>query len=300
MPELPDINLYVQRLSERLVGEPLTVFRISSVFVLRSAQVPIQSVIGKKVVTVSRLGKRVLLKFEEDYVVVVHLMIAGRFSWKEAPFEYSRPSKLELCRWIFPSGMLVLTEASSKKRAGIWVLQGERALAEFARSGLDVFTTSFEAFKERLVQTNQTLKRSLTDPNSFDGIGNAFSDEILFRAKLSPLKLSRTLSDPEMATLLEACREVLSSWCEKLLRDIPAFPKSSQVTAFRKEFAVHGKFGQPCLECGCPIQRIAGSENEMNYCAKCQNAGKILADRSLSKLLKDNWPKTIDELGWDS
>ncbi len=245
---------------------------------------------------ISRLGKRIVFSFEGDLFLVVHLMIAGRFIWSEDLAAPAKPSKIELFRIIFSNGILSLNEASPKKRAGIWLVRGAAGLVEHKRNGLDVLTATPEEFEWRLRSVNRTLKRALTDPVTFDGIGNAFSDEILFRAKLSPHRLTKGLKAEEIERLFHASRAELQEWIEKLEQDLPNFPKSTQITAFRKEFFVHGKFGQPCKVCGAPVQRVVASEKEMNYCARCQNGGKILADQSLSRLLKDDWPRTIDEL----
>jgi formamidopyrimidine-DNA glycosylase len=296
MPELPDVSLYIARLAERVVGQTVTGLKIYSPFVLRSTSVAPNELIGARVLSVSRLGKRIVLELKRDFYILVHLMIAGRFVWKEGLPELGKPSKVELFRILFSNGVLSLNEASHKKRAGLWLIRGADGLAEHRRAGLDVFEVSVEQFRERIKAENRTLKRTLTDPAAFDGIGNAFSDEILFAAKLSPMKLTKSLSDEEIDRLLNACRAVLGDWIAKLQHDVKGFPKPSQVTAFRKEFFVHGKFGDACKVCGAPIQRIVASENEMNYCARCQNDGKILADRSLSRLLKDDWPRSIDEL----
>lgn len=297
MPELPDVALYVTRLSERLVGESLDQVRWLNPFILRTASPLVAEFIGKRVTGVSRIGKRIVLEFEGDLFQVIHLMIAGRFTWKSPPEPIPfRGAKTQHAFWRFSSGVLGLTEASTRKRASIHLVSGRQGLDQFLRGGVDVFEASELQFECRLKSTNRTLKRALTDPSSFDGIGNAYSDEILFWAKLSPMRLTSSLSSEETERLRTTAAETLGSWRDKLLAQYPGFPKPSEITAFRKDFAVHGRFGKPCPVCGNPVQHIVWSENETNYCAYCQNEGRLLADRSLSRLLKDDWPRTLEEM----
>jgi len=297
MPEYPDICLYIDRIAERVVGHRLVRCGIYSPFVLRSFLVDPSAFAEKSVVSVSRLGKRIVFELEGDYFIVIHLMIAGRFQWKDGDIELVRPKSRDiLCTLKFETGALTLTEMSTKKRAGIWFLQGRDALRAHNRGGINVLDSSLGDFIKRIREENRTLKRALTDPNKFDGIGNAYSDEILFHSRLSPLKLTLRLSDEEVERLYQSARETLADWRAKLLLEFKGFPLPKNITAFRPDFATHGKFGKPCPDCGAPIQRIVYSENETNYCAGCQNGGKILADRSLSKLLKDEFPSNLEEL----
>jgi formamidopyrimidine-DNA glycosylase len=295
VPELPDITVYIEALEARLVGQPLERTRIAKPFLLRSVDPPISAANGKRVTGVRRMGKRMVLELEGDLFLVIHLMIAGRLRWVAAGTKV--PGKLGLAAFDFPNGTLILTEAGSKRRASLWLVRGEESLEQFARGGLEVLEADLAQFKERLVQENHTLKRSLTDPRLFSGIGNAYSDEILHRARLSPVKHTRRLDDEEVSRLFDATRAILVEWTERLRqesgKDFPA-----KVTAFRDEMAVHGKFGKPCPVCGTPVQRIRYADNETNYCPRCQTDGKLLADRALSRLLKGDWPKSIDELTW--
>jgi formamidopyrimidine-DNA glycosylase len=295
VPELPDITVYIEALEARLVGQPLERTRIAKPFLLRSVDPPISAANGKRVTGVRRMGKRIVLELEDDLFLVIHLMIAGRLRWVAAGTKV--PGKLGLAAFDFPNGTLILTEAGSKRRASLWLVRGEGSLEQFARGGLEVLEADLAQFKERLVQENHTLKRSLTDPRLFSGIGNAYSDEILHRARLSPVKHTRRLDDEEVSRLFDATRAILVEWTERLRqesgRDFPG-----KVTAFRDEMAVHGKFGKPCPVCGTPVQRIRYADNETNYCPRCQTDGKLLADRALSRLLKGDWPKSIDELTW--
>jgi formamidopyrimidine-DNA glycosylase len=297
MPELPDVCLYVARLQERLIGQRLENVRFYKPFVLRTVTPKPADLIGRSCVGVSRLGKRIVIEMEEDGFIVIHLMIAGRFTWADgsSPLPFSS-HKNQLAYWQWTSGNLGLQEASSKKRAGVFLVQGREGLVEFSRAGLDVFKASDAEFAAQLRWQNRTLKRALTDPNTLDGIGNAYSDEILFAARLSPVRTTQALSDEEMSRLKAAAMDTLDGWRTQLQKVYKGFPKPAQVTAFRPEYFVHGRYGQPCRVCGKPIQRIVQAENETNYCAQCQNEGRLLADRSLSKLLKDDWPKTIEEL----
>jgi len=286
MPELPDLAAYLDSLERRVVGRKLLALRIASPFLLRTALPPISSVEGRKVVGLRRIGKRIVFCFEEQLFLVLHLMIAGRLQWP------AKKGRNTLAIFEFEEGTLSLTEAGSKRRASLHLVQGEAALKAMDPGGLEVLGTDLNAFQERLKSENHTLKRALTDPRLFAGIGNAYSDEILHRAKLSPIALSKDLKPDEVRRLHEATLAVLKGWSERLKTD--AFPE--KVTAFREGMAVHGRYRQPCPVCGSPVQRIVYAENETNYCARCQTGGKILADRALSRLLKKSWPRNIDEL----
>jgi formamidopyrimidine-DNA glycosylase len=297
MPELPDIELYVTRLAERVVGQRIERIRFYNPFVLRSVELPPSEVEMRMVIGVSRLGKRVILELEEEKFIVIHLMIAGRFQWLIPDPAQKRPlGKVVIASIRFENGQLNLVEMSTKKRASIFLIKGKPSLEEHRRTGLNVFDASLSEFTERLQNENRTLKRRLIDPNAFDGIGNAYSDEILFAARLSPVRLTRALKSDEVARLHTAAIETLDYWRKRLLDLYQNFPKPGDVTAFRKDFATHGKYKQPCPVCKSPIQHIVYAENETNYCAKCQNEGRLLADRSLSRLLKGDWPKTLEEL----
>ena len=293
MPELPDIELYIEHLRSRLIGQPVQALRLSSPFLLRSVDPPATALVGLAVVDIQRLGKRIVFEVEDDLFLVLHLMIAGRLRWL-APGA-AVPGKLGLAAIDFLNGTLVITEAGSKRRASLHVVRGRTALADFARGGLEVLEADLETFTGVLLKENHTLKRSLTDPRLFSGIGNAYSDEILHRARLSPVRLTRQLKPEEIATLYEATRTTLKEWLERLKAETGAkFPE--KVTAFRKEMAVHGRFGQPCPVCGDPVQRIRHAENETNYCATCQTGGRLMADRGLSRLLKEDWPRSLEEM----
>jgi formamidopyrimidine-DNA glycosylase len=293
MPEYPDVTVYVEALSERVLNQPIQKIRIGSPFVLRSFDPPISAAEGKKVTALRRLGKRIVFELEEDFFLIVHLMIAGRFHWKPKGAKIAR--KYGQAAFDFPNGTLLLTEAGTKKRASIHLVRGEAGLKEHDPGGLDVFDTSLEQFREALTRENHTLKRSLTDPGLFSGIGNAYSDEILHRARLSPIRLTQQMTEKEIETLYHAIRDSLSGWIERLRKERNGrFPE--KVTAFRPDMAVHGKYRKPCPVCGSPVQRIVHAENETNYCAKCQTGGKLLADRSLSRLLKEDWPRSLEEL----
>ena len=295
MPELPDITVYIEALTTRVVGQPLERVRIAKPFLLRSVDPPISAANGKRVTGVRRMGKRIVLELEDDLFLVIHLMIAGRLRW--VPSGGKVPGKIGLAAFDFPNGTLILTEAGSKRRASLWLVRGAESLEQFERGGLEVLDATRAQFTERLVQENHTLKRSLTDPRLFSGIGNAYSDEILHRARLSPVKHTRRLNEGEIARLFDATRAVLVEWTDRLRAESAGdFP--TKVTAFRDEMAVHGKFGKPCPVCGTPVQRIRYADNETNYCPRCQTDGKLLADRALSRLLKQDWPKSIDELTW--
>ena len=293
MPELPDVVVYVEALHRRIVGQVLRRVRLVSPFVLRTAVPPIASAEGKRVVGLRRVGKRIVLALEDDLFLVFHLMIAGRFRWLAAADK--PPGRITLAVLEFEDGALAITEAGTKRRASLHLIQGQEALRALDAGGLEVLDADLARFAERLRAENHTLKRALTDPRLFSGIGNAYSDEILHRAKLSPLAMTTRLSDQEIARLFDATRATLTEWIERLRKDTgDGFPE--KVTAFREEMAVHGRFGKPCPVCGAPVQRIVYAENEANYCARCQTAGKILADRSLSRLLHKSWPRNIDEL----
>ena len=293
MPELPDVTVYIEALSERVLNQPIQKIRIGSPFVLRSFDPPISAAEAKKVKALRRLGKRIVLELEEDLFLIFHLMIAGRFHWKPKGARIAR--KYGQAAFDFPNGTLLLTEAGTKKRASIHLVRGQAGLQEHDPGGLEVFDASLEQFRGALTRENHTLKRALTDPGLFSGIGNAYSDEILHRARLSPIRLTKQMTEKEIETLYHAIRESLISWIDRLRKERNGrFPE--KVTAFRPDMAVHGKYRKPCPVCGSPVQRIVHVENETNYCAKCQTGGKLLADRSLSRLLKDDWPRTLEEL----
>jgi formamidopyrimidine-DNA glycosylase len=293
MPELPDVTVYIEALSERVLNQAIQKIRIGSPFVLRSFDPPISAAEGKKVEALRRLGKRIVFELEGDLFVFVHLMIAGRFHWKPKGAKIAR--KYGQAAFDFPNGTLLLTEAGTKKRASIHLVRGEAALHEHDPGGLEVFDASLEQFHAALTRENHTLKRSLTDPHLFSGIGNAYSDEILHRAKLSPLALTHKLTDSQIEQLRQATLDVLDEWTTRL-RDQYGDNFPENVTAYRPEMAVHGRYGLPCPVCGAPVQRIRYADNETNYCPRCQTGGRILADRSLSRLLKDDWPRHLDEL----
>lgn len=293
MPELPDITVYLEALERRIVGARLEQVRLASPFLLRSFAPPPDVARGRQVVALRRLGKRIAIGLDGDLWLVLHLMIAGRLHWKAPGAKLA--GKQQLAAFDFTSGTLVLTEAGAKRRAALYLVQGEAGLAEHDRGGVDVLTASVADFNAALVRENHTLKRALADPRLFSGIGNAYSDEILHRARLSPLALTQKLADDEVARLYAATQEVMRVWIERLRNQAGEdFPE--HVTAFRAEMAVHGRFRQPCPVCGAPVQRIRYADNETNYCPRCQTGGKILADRSLSRLLKDDWPRHLDDL----
>jgi formamidopyrimidine-DNA glycosylase len=293
VPELPDVTVYIESLQVRIVGRELLRLRILNPFYLRTAVPPIASAEGRKVTGLRRLGKRIVIALEGDLYLVLHLMIAGRLRWLEG--KAKSPGRITLAVLEFANGSLAVTEAGTKRRASLHVVQGEEALVAMDPGGADVLALSFNSFKERLKKENHTLKRALTDPHLFSGIGNAYSDEILHRARLSPVALTSSLEEEEIRRLHEATQCVLREWIERLrAQSAGRFPE--KVTAFRDEMAVHGRFGQPCPVCGSPVQRIVYAENETNYCARCQTGGRLLADRALSRLLKKSWPRNIDEL----
>ena len=293
MPELPDVTVYIEALHERVLHQPIQKIRIGSPFIVRSYDPPIREAEGKKVLGLRRLGKRIVLELEDELFLIVHLMIAGRFHWKPKGAKIAR--KYGQAALDFPHGTLLLTEAGTKKRASIYLVRGEAALREYDPGGLEIFDVGLDEFRRALTRENHTLKRSLTDPHLFSGIGNAYSDEILHRARLSPIRLTQQMTEKETETLYHAVRESLAEWIERLRKERGAgFPE--KVTAFRPDMAVHGKYGKPCPVCGSPIQRIVHAENETNYCSKCQTGGKLLADRSLSRLLKKDWPKSPEEM----
>ena len=295
MPELPDVTLYVESLAARLLGEPLVAYAIKSPFVLRTVDPPPDAAVGLPVTSVERLGKRIVLGFGGEIFLVVHLMIAGRFRWLKAGNRKRIPPRLALAELEFAPGTLVLTEAGTTRRASLHLVRGRDALAPFDRGGLEPLEATLPQFAERLARENHTLKRSLTDPRLFSGIGNAYSDELLHRARLSPLKLTSKLTTEEVERLFTATRETLREWTARLRAElVDGFPE--KVTAFHDAMAVHGRYKLPCPVCGTPVQRIRYRDNETNYCPRCQTEGRLLADRALSRLLKSDWPKTIDEL----
>jgi len=293
VPELPDVTVYVERLAARCVGQPLERVRVVGVSLLRSVDPPLSAAEGRRVLGVRRLGKRIVFELEDELFLIFHLMIAGRFRWRERGARGA--GKNVMATLDFPSGTLILTEASTQKRTSLYLVRGEAALAEHDPGGLEVQGASLDEFRARLLAENRTTKRALTDPHILSGIGNAYSDEILHRARLSPVTLTSRLSDEEVARLYTATRETLELWTGRLREQTgEGFPE--KVTAFRPEMAVHGRYGQPCPDCGAPVQRIVYAANETNYCARCQTGGKLLADRALSQLLKKDWPKSLEEL----
>jgi len=292
MPELPDVTVYCEALAARVRGELLQRVELKNPFVLRTAVPPLAAAEGKRVREVRRLGKRIVLALDDALFLVIHLMIAGRLRWLDA--RAKPPGRNTLAILEFSSGRLAFTEAGTKRRASLHLVQGEAALAQFDRGGLEVGESTLADFAGRLRSENHTLKRALTDPRLFSGIGNAYSDEILHRARLSPLKLTSKLAESDITRLFEATRSVLDEWTERLRAEAQSgFPE--KVTAFRPEMAVHGRFGQPCPACGSPVQRIVYAENECNYCARCQTEGVVLADRALSRLLHDSFPRALEE-----
>ncbi len=293
MPELPDIAAYLTALEPRIIGEPIEHVRLASPFLLRTVEPPLARIEGRKVRELRRIGKRIAIGGEDDLWLVLHLMIAGRLHWRAAGAKLA--GRNQLVAFDFPNGSLVLTEAGSRRRASLHVLKGEESLREIDPGGIDVFASDLASFQAALSAENRTLKRALTDPRILSGIGNAYSDEILHAAQLSPITLTRKLTPAEWERLFAATHSTLQRWIEQLRTEASTnFPE--KVTAFRKDMAVHGRYGQPCPRCGDPVQRIRYADNETNYCARCQTGGKVLADRSLSRLLKSDWPRTLEEL----
>ncbi len=293
MPELPDIVVYIEAIERRTVGQTLVGTRVSNPFLVRTADPPLSAAVGKTVMSLRRIGKRIAIGLDDDLWLVFHLMIAGRLHWREGSATVS--AKGTIGAFHFTSGTLTLTEAGSKRRASLHVVQGESALANMDPGGIDVLSVDLQTFTSAIRSGNHTLKRSLTDPRLFSGIGNAYSDEILFDAGLSPVKLTSGLTDVEVSRLYHAIRGTLDDWvCRVRALAGSSFPE--KVTAFREGMAVHGRYEQPCIRCQSPIQRIRYADNETNYCVTCQTSGKLLADRALSRLLRKDWPKTLDEL----
>jgi len=293
MPELPDVTIYVEALQQRIVGQTLEHVRLASPFILRTVEPAVSEFEGKDVLDVRRVGKRIVIEVEGELFIVLHLMIAGRLKWLPAGSKI--PAKLGLAAFDFSSGTLLLTEAGSKRRASLHLVRGKDGVKALDPGGVEVLDIDLETFRGLLKRERHTLKRTLTDPHLFSGIGNAYSDEILHRAKLSPVLMSTNLTDDEIARLFDATRATLIDWTERLREETGArFPE--KVTAFRDGMAVHGRYNKPCPVCGAPVQRIVYAENETNYCARCQTGGKLLADRALSRLLHGDWPKSIDEL----
>jgi formamidopyrimidine-DNA glycosylase len=293
MPELPDITLYIEALEKRILGQELESIRIVSPFLLRTAIPPLSTAEGKKVLELRRLGKRICIGLEQDLWLVLHLMIAGRLHWRERGAGIS--PRQNFAAFDFPNGSLLWSEAGTTKRASLHFVEGESGLRSLDAGGLEVLECSFEEFKENLQSENHTLKRVLTDPHTFSGIGNAYSDEILFEARLSPIAMSQKLTEEEIQRLFQAVRSTLTNWIE-LLRNQYKDKFPEKVTAFRPEMAVHGRYKEPCLRCKNPIQRIRYASNETNYCPVCQTGGRLLADRALSRLLKEDWPKSLEEM----
>jgi len=293
VPELPDLTVYLESLAARIANRRLARIRLLNAFLLRTAVPPIASVDGKKVLNLRRLGKRIVIELEGELYLVLHLMIAGRLRWIEG--NSKAPARITLALFEFDNGVLAFTEAGTKRRASLHLVEGKAALDAMNPGGIEVMEVDLRTFRERLIGENHTLKRALTDPRVFAGIGNAYSDEILHRGRLSPVALTGQLTEEEISRLFTSTREVLVEWTERLRADTGAgFPE--KVTAFREGMAVHGRYGKPCPVCGAPVQRIVYAENETNYCARCQTRGKVLADRALSRLLKKSWPRSIDEL----
>jgi formamidopyrimidine-DNA glycosylase len=293
VPELPDITVYIDALSVRVLAQPLERLRIGNPFIVRTIAPSPAELAGKRIERITRLGKRIVFGLEDDLFLVLHLMIAGRLRWRERGAAI--PGKVGLAAFDFPSGTAILTEAGSKRQASIHIVQGADAVAALDPQGLEVLDADLPVFAERLTRDNHTLKRALTDPHIFSGIGNAYSDEILHAARLSPMKMTSSLSEREIEILFEATRTTLLEWIDRLRKDAGGeFPE--KVTAFRKDMAVHGRYGQPCPVCGAPVQRIVYATNEANYCSRCQTGGRLLSDRAMSRLLKEDWPRTLDEL----
>jgi formamidopyrimidine-DNA glycosylase len=293
MPELPDVQVYLEALAPRIVGATLTGVRVWSPFVLRSVDPPLAQVSGRPVTGLRRLGKRIVVELDGELFIVIHLMIAGRLHWRRPGAK--APGRIGLAALDFPHGTLLITEAGSKRRASLHLVRGNEGLREHDPGGLDILEADLSSFRRALTQETHTLKRVLTDPRLFSGIGNAYSDEILHRARLSPIKMTRQLDDQEIARLFEATRRTIVEWTDRLRRETgDGFPEN--VTAFHPAMAVHGRYGRPCPECGSAVQRIVYAENETNYCPRCQTGGRLLADRALSRLLRQDWPRTVEEL----
>ena len=293
MPELPDVEAYLAALRPRILGARMERVRLANPFILRSVDPPLSAASGQAVTGLRRLGKRIVIALGDELFLVLHLMIAGRLHWKAAGAK--TPGKIGLAAFDFSTGTLVLTEAGTKRRAALHLVRGETALREHDPGGIEVLETDLPTFRDALQAESHTVKRVLTDPSVFSGIGNAYSDEILHAARVSPVRLTRQLTDDEIARLFEATRRTLSDWAARLSREAAErFPE--HVTAFREGMAVHGRFGQPCPACSAPVQRIVHAENEINYCARCQTGGRLLADRALSRLLRKDWPKTLEEM----
>jgi formamidopyrimidine-DNA glycosylase len=293
MPELPDITIYIESLQTRVVRERFESFRLSSPFLVRTYEPPIESLTGRRVDALRRMGKRIVFCFQDEYYLVLHLMIAGRLHWKKRGA--GLPARIGLCAFDFSSGTLTLTESGTKRRASLHLVRGDAALQKFDPGGLEILESDFSSFEAVLKSSTHTLKRALTDPRLFSGIGNAYSDEILHAAGLSPLRMTTQLSREEAERLYAATRDVLVTWTERLrIQSAGAFPE--KVTAFREGMVAHGRYRQPCPRCGTQIQRIAYADNETNYCPTCQTNGKLLADRAISRLLRSDWPRTIEEL----
>jgi len=293
LPEYPDIVIYIERLEALLKGQPIQQVRLASPFLLRTFDPPINSIYIRTVSGIERIGKRIVFNIQDDYFLILHLMIAGRLHWHAQG--YKIPAKVGLAAFDFPNGTLLLTEAGTQKRASLHLVQGRNKLSHFNPGGLEIFEASLEQFRKRLILENHTLKRALTDPWLFSGIGNAYSDEILHRAKLSPIQLTQKMTDQQIERLFHAIKETLTEWVERFRAEVgDGLPR--KVTAFRKEMAVHSKYGKSCPVCGTNVQRIRYASNETNYCPTCQTGGKLLADRALSRLLKSDWPKKLEEL----
>ncbi len=293
MPELPDVEAYLEALRPRILGARLAAVRLASPFLVRSVEPPLSVTPGRRVMGLRRLGKRLVVALEPDLFLVLHLMIAGRLHWRPAGARI--PGRIGLAAFDFPSGTLLLTEAGTKKRAALHLARGEAGLRALDPGGLEVLEADLPAFRAALTRENHTLKRALTDPRALSGIGNAYADEILHRARVSPVKLTAQLTDEETRRLFEAARRTLGDWAERLRREA-AVRWPDGVTAFRPGMAVHGRYGRPCPDCGAPVQRIVYAETETNYCARCQTGGRLLADRALSRLLRQDWPRTLEEL----
>jgi formamidopyrimidine-DNA glycosylase len=293
VPELPDITVYLDALSARVLGQPLERIRIGNPFIIRTIEPTVADVEGRRVERLRRVGKRIVFALSDDLFIVLHLMIAGRLRWRDRGTAI--PGKVGLAAFDFPAGTALLTEAGAKRQASIHLLRGDAAVGALDPGGLEVLETDLTTFADRLRRENHTLKRALTDPRIFSGIGNAYSDEILHAAKLSPMRMTSAMSDEEIDRLFLATRETLTVWISRLREEAAGeFPE--KVTAFRKDMAVHGRYGQPCPVCHAPIQRIVYARNEANYCSRCQTGGRLLSDRALSRLLKEDWPRTLDEL----